>query len=388
MANKLQQLRVFVNERLTAAAEEIFSAVERTILEYRNDIYLSKEDVKHSGLLLLAEGLNRQVQVEVFTAVSQEVSVSEAEASTQPTHSADAFPEPQEHRASRDQEKLQDLSQRDAVACFKYEQSMQPSSCCQTQTETSREEELLPISSAEWLKTEEEEDGYGGSETANFWQPLSSDSMDENDTSDAQSTQRGGSNSCSKTVKSKKRTKQRLNSPSLSTKQRNNQRTWSCKLCGESFHSRSSLMMHVKSHANNTATLCPPKHAALADNGIEALETHRENNLCYICGKTFTTRTHLKRHLLVHTGQKPHCCKVCGKRFARGECLRIHMRIHTVEKPYTCEVCGKGFRQRGNMICHIRTHTGEKPHRCVICSRPFAYKKDMLRHMQVHAKKT
>lgn len=210
MANKLQQLRVFVNERLTAAAEEIFSAVERTILEYRNDIYLSKEDVKHSGLLLLAEGLNRQVQVEVFTAVSQEVSVSEAEASTQPTHSADAFPEPQEHRASRDQEKLQDLSQRDTVACFKYEQSMQPSSCCQTQTETSREEELLPITSAEWLKTEEEEDGYGGSETANFWQPLSSDSMDENDTSDAQSTQRGGSNSCSKTVKSKKRAKQRL----------------------------------------------------------------------------------------------------------------------------------------------------------------------------------
>lgn len=318
--------------------------------------------------------------------------MSEAEASTQPTRSADcqavkqdtpgpAFPEHWEHWASRDKVKLQVLSEADAVACFRYEQSMQPVSC-QTQTETSGEEELLPSTSAKWLKTEEG-DAYGRSKADDFWQPLSSDSVDENDTSDARCTESGGSDSCSKTVKSKKRAKQRLNCPSLSTKQRNNQRTLSCKLCGESFHSRSSLMMHVKSHANNTATLCPPKHAALV-----ALETHGENNLCYICGKTFTTRTHLKRHMLVHTGQKPHCCKECGKRFARSECLRIHMRIHTVEKPYTCEVCGKGFRQRGNMICHIRTHTGEKPHRCVICSRPFAYKKDMLRHMQVHTKKT
>ncbi|CAK6972657.1 uncharacterized protein LOC128355732 [Scomber scombrus] len=197
MANRLLQLRVFVNERLTAAAEEIFGAVERTILEYRNDMYLSREDVKQSGLLMLAEGLNRQME---FSAVSQEVSVSEAEASTQPTHTADASPEPQEHWTSRDNDKLQEL----------YEQSTQPISRRQTQTDTSREEELLPSTSTDWLKTEEEDDGYERSEAANFWQPLSSDSMDEHDTSDAEYTERGDSNSCLKTVKSKQKAKQRL----------------------------------------------------------------------------------------------------------------------------------------------------------------------------------
>ncbi|XP_053172041.1 zinc finger protein 502-like isoform X1 [Scomber japonicus] len=367
MANRLLQLRVFVNERLTAAAEEIFGAVERTILEYRNDMYLSREDVKHSGLLMLAEGLNRQME---FSAVCQEVGVSAAETFTQPTYGTDASPEPQELWTSWDKDKLQELSESDVTAaCVKHEESTQPISCRQTQTETIREEELLPSTSANWLKTEEEDDGYGRSEAANVWQPLSSDSMDENNTSDAEYTERGGPNS---------HPKQRLNSP--------NTTSLSCKLCGESFQSRSSLVIHVKSHSNDTTALCPPDHAALADSAIKALGAHRGNNLCYICGKTFTTRTHLKRHMLVHTGLKPHCCKICGRRFGRGECLRVHMRIHTVEKPYSCEVCGREFRQRGNMICHIRTHTGEKPHRCIICSRPFAYKKDMLRHMQVHSK--
>ena len=35
--SRLQQLRVFVRERLSAAAEEIFCAVERTILELQRE---------------------------------------------------------------------------------------------------------------------------------------------------------------------------------------------------------------------------------------------------------------------------------------------------------------------------------------------------------------
>lgn len=67
--SKLQQLRLFVNERLTAAAEEIFGAVERTILEFHSDkAFVSQsEDVKSSELLMLAEALKAEEE-EVFPA--------------------------------------------------------------------------------------------------------------------------------------------------------------------------------------------------------------------------------------------------------------------------------------------------------------------------------
>lgn len=63
--SKLQQLRLFVNERLTAAAEEIFGAVERTILEFHTDkAFVSQsEDVKPNELLTLAEALKAEEEV-------------------------------------------------------------------------------------------------------------------------------------------------------------------------------------------------------------------------------------------------------------------------------------------------------------------------------------
>lgn len=39
----MHSLRVFLNERLTAAAEEIFEAVEKTIAEYKEEISRSKD---------------------------------------------------------------------------------------------------------------------------------------------------------------------------------------------------------------------------------------------------------------------------------------------------------------------------------------------------------
>lgn len=49
---KLELLNVFLNDRLTAAAEEIFRAVKDTVLEYQSEILRSKEENERLKRLL------------------------------------------------------------------------------------------------------------------------------------------------------------------------------------------------------------------------------------------------------------------------------------------------------------------------------------------------
>lgn len=50
--SKLQLLNVFLTKRLTAAAVEIYVEVEKTIIEYDNEISSSKEEIKRLRRLL------------------------------------------------------------------------------------------------------------------------------------------------------------------------------------------------------------------------------------------------------------------------------------------------------------------------------------------------
>lgn len=48
---KTDELKALVSERLTAAAEEIFSIFEKSIKEYEEIVFLSKQEIKHQRQL-------------------------------------------------------------------------------------------------------------------------------------------------------------------------------------------------------------------------------------------------------------------------------------------------------------------------------------------------
>ncbi|XP_072744532.1 uncharacterized protein [Anoplolepis gracilipes] len=87
----------------------------------------------------------------------------------------------------------------------------------------------------------------------------------------------------------------------------------------------------------------------------------RDKIVCAECGKTFTKKDSFKRHMVVHTGCKPHSCVICKKPFARRSQLRQHLLIHTGKRPFVCDICGKAFTQKPGLICHRKTHPGPHP---------------------------
>ncbi|NXV72454.1 ZN740 protein, partial [Atlantisia rogersi] len=64
-----------------------------------------------------------------------------------------------------------------------------------------------------------------------------------------------------------------------------------------------------------------------------------KNFICEQCFGAFRSSYHLKRHILIHTGEKPFECDVCDMRFIQKYHLERHKRVHSGEKPYQCERC-------------------------------------------------
>jgi len=83
---------------------------------------------------------------------------------------------------------------------------------------------------------------------------------------------------------------------------------------------------------------------------------------CSHCGKSFKTKSHLQRHILTHTGEKPYHCNRCGSKFNQSSSLRNHIiAIHTKEYPHYCTHCNKGFLMPALLTKHLATSHRDKP---------------------------
>ncbi len=94
----------------------------------------------------------------------------------------------------------------------------------------------------------------------------------------------------------------------------------------------------------------------------------RRDFVCPTCGSAFGQKSHLTQHVKsVHLGEKPFQCEECGQRFALKGDMNRHIRsVHLKERPFKCQHpgCTRAFSTARHLRRHVLIHTGEKPYGC------------------------
>ncbi|XP_041645714.1 zinc finger protein 665-like [Cheilinus undulatus] len=410
-------LRGFVNERLTAAAEEIFEVFKRTIVEYEDEINRQRRllDIVWKPHVKL-----QRIEIPQRHVCEEEEVLSDQQLCYQERNSSLDQPEPSIENLHINLHKIEILEQH---VCKEEEVLSDQQLCNQVKNSSLDQEDPQPPQIKKELEevftsqlelrqgtqnikltlTNEDGDNYEPETDIDHQLPAQSSPLTENQ--DPESSSSHGHSVSARKTKS-------LNHSSHSLKSSDNvcdpgrgkkslkcgthgevfkEKLFSCKTCGKRFSNSANLSRHNVIHTGERPHTC--ETCGKGFRLYQALKTHMVVHTgerpysCSICGRRFTQSSNLGRHMSIHDNIRPFSCQTCGKSFRVNFDLKVHMRTHTGDMPYFCSICGKFFRENFDLKEHLNKHTGVRPYSCSICGKRFFAKKTLNSHSKIHSGK-
>uniref|UniRef100_A0A8C6K683 C2H2-type domain-containing protein n=1 Tax=Nothobranchius furzeri TaxID=105023 RepID=A0A8C6K683_NOTFU len=303
-----QSLREFIRERLTAAAAEIFSEFEQTIVRYEEEIDRQRRLLEISWKPQINV---HRIELPQHHVWEKEEVLTDQQFCTKETSTSLDQKEPEPPLIKEEQQE-HCIRQHEGSFILKQENltivKTSPDETDRCEPEPDRNKPLCQSSTE---AENQDQDGHLNENSA----PNSHDEPTQNKRRQQTKDHRNGV-SCRKIKRHKTAPR--------------DERPFKCKTCGNSFSSKGVLTVHLRTH------------------------TGEKPFRCNTCGKCFSQRNNLTTHMRTHTGEKPFRCNTCGKCFSQSNNLTDHIRTHTGEKPYLCKTCGKRFSAKSGLTSHIK----------------------------------
>ncbi|XP_037075808.1 zinc finger protein 569-like [Pollicipes pollicipes] len=163
-------------------------------------------------------------------------------------------------------------------------------------------------------------------------------------------------------------------------------RLFQCYFCMTLFATETGCIAHIKKHhaedySVHKCSSCGYATALFHDFLLH-IRSHSQLNrhVCHVCGVMFVSKMSLKHHIPTHTDSH-FPCEQCNKIFSHPQTRRRHViNAHNNPEKCTCPECGRQFGSAYSMKRHYMIHTGERPYQCDKCGRGFVQKGDLQAH--------